>query len=79
MIRSAWKPPFCNSIIFQKLFLSNKEKKAIMILSINSIIFPIFVGHSFLIYNGKKLVNIQVYSYMVGYKFSKYILTKKVI
>lgn len=79
MVRSAWKPPFCNSIVFQKLFLNSKEKKIAMILSINSIIFPIFVSHSFLIYNGKKFVNIQVYSHMVGYKFSKYIFARKVI
>lgn len=77
MIRSVWKPPFSKAIIFQKAFLEYKQKKIIVLSCKNSVIFPTFVGNIFLVYNGRKFINIQVHNHMVGYKFGQYVKTKK--
>jgi len=77
MVRSVWKLPFSKTNVFQKVFLNSKEKKTIMILSKNSMIFPIFVGHTFLVYNGKKFTVLQIFDFMIGYKFGCFLITRK--
>lgn len=77
MARSVWKPPFSKAILFQEIFLKYKQKKIITLLSKDLLIFPIFVGHNFLIYNGKKFVKIQIHDFMIGRKFGCFITTKK--
>lgn len=79
MPRSVWKPLFCNPVILQDFLLSFRKKKAFVIYSKNSVIIPAFVGYVFSIYDGRKFVNIQVYNHMIGYKFSRYINTKKTV
>jgi len=48
-----------------------------MILSKNSMIFPIFVGHTFLVYNGKIFLQLRVTKEMIGHKFGEFVFTKK--
>jgi len=77
MPRSIWKKPFSQSIIFKNVYLNNNLQRPITIFCRNSIIFPIFVGTTFSIYNGKKFVNIQIHESMVGSKFGDFVVTRK--
>ena len=80
MSRSIWKGPFSESYIFKEIYLakkSNLKQKIILLRSKNSIIFPLFVGNIFSVYNGHKFVNIVVNKDMVGYKFGEFITTRK--
>jgi len=77
MTRSLWKLPFSKEALFFKVFINNKEKRTIILLFKSSIIFPAFVGHNFLVYNGKKFINMQVQLHMVGFRFGDFINTKK--
>ena len=75
MTRSLWKPPFSDISVFQTIFYN--DKKPIFILYHNSWIFPSFVGNTFLFYNGKKLISLQILEHMVGYKFSQCISNRR--
>lgn len=75
MIRSLWKPFFSEINVFQKTFLGNK--KITLILSKSSIIFPSFVGNTFLIYNGKKFIVLQIADYMIGFKFNDFMINRR--
>ena len=57
MTRGVWKGPFVHPSLLKKIDkLKDQSKKApIKTWSRNSTIIPEFVGHSFLIHNGKKL------------------------
>jgi|NOAtaT_6_FD_contig_41_230726_length_707_multi_4_in_0_out_0_2 small subunit ribosomal protein S19 len=76
MIRSRWKPFFSKVSIFKKIFLKSKEDKTLIIFSKDLLIFPSFVGNVFLVYNGKQFTSLQIFEFMVGYKFSKFIRKK---
>ena len=77
MTRSLWKLPFSKEALFFKVFTNDKEKKTITLFLKSSTIFPAFVGHTFLVYNGKKFINMQVQLHMVGFRFGDFINTKK--
>jgi len=77
MTRSLWKLPFSREVSFFKVFVNIKEKSNICLFCKSSIIFPAFVGHSFLVYNGKKFIHIQIQLYMVGFKFGDFVTTRK--
>lgn len=77
MTRSLWKLPFSKEVLFFKVFTNDKEKKTITLFLKSSTIFPVFVGHNFLVYNGKKFINMQVQLHMVGFRFGDFINTKK--
>ncbi len=77
MTRSLWKLPFSKEVLFFKVFTNDKEKKTITLFLKSSTIFPAFVGHTFLVYNGKKFINMQVQLHMVGFRFGDFINTKK--
>lgn len=77
MTRSLWKLPFSKEALFFKVFINDKEKRTITLFLKSSTIFPAFVGHNFLVYNGKKFINMQVQLHMVGFRFGDFINTKK--
>jgi small subunit ribosomal protein S19 len=77
MTRSIWKNPFSQSQIFKSVYLNYNSEKPIKIWNRNSVIFPLFVGKVFSIYNGKKFVNIQISEDMVGFKVGEFVLTRK--
>ncbi len=77
MTRSLWKLPFSKEVLFFKVFTNDKEKKTITLFLKSSTIFPAFVGQNFLVYNGKKFINMQVQLHMVGFRFGDFINTKK--
>src|SRR5215472_16417473 len=92
-MRSLWKFPYIDYNILVKFlkikiwnfYIRQKKKRKkkfenpiIKIWKKSSVILSIFVGYSFLIYNGKKFLLIIVKSSMIGHKFGEFILTKKI-
>jgi small subunit ribosomal protein S19 len=71
MIRSIWKPPLADVSVFQAMFCNNKNLA--IVLFCNSLIFPSFVKNTFLVYNGKRFVNLLILEHMVGFKFSRFV------
>lgn len=77
MIRSVWKLPFSKIDLFFKIFSSSNSNNVILVSCRNSLILPIFVGYTFLIHNGQKVISLQIHSFMIGYKFGKFVFTRK--
>ena len=61
MTRSIWKGPFVHPSLLKKIdkLKDKPNKKPIKTWSRNSTIIPDFVGHSFMIHNGKHLYQLQ--------------------
>ena len=57
--------------------LNKSKKKPIKTWSRNSTIIPEFVGHSFLIHNGKNFIPITISEEMVGHKLGEFSPTRK--
>jgi len=78
MSRSVWKGPFVDPSLLKKVDqLKNKPNKTpIKTWSRKSTIIPEFVGHSFLIYNGKKFIPIKISEEMVGHKLGEFSPTR---
>ena len=79
MTRGVWKGPFVHpSLLKQVDKLKDKGKKQpIKTWSRNSTIIPEFVGHSFLIHNGRSFIPITVSEEMVGHKLGEFSPTRK--
>ena len=69
MTRSIWKGPFVHPSLLKKIdkLKESPNKKPIKTWSRNSTIIPDFVGHSFMIHNGKTFIPITVSEEMVGH------------
>ena len=78
MSRSIWKGPFVDPSIIKKInALKDKStKKPIKTWSRKSTIIPEFVGHSFLVHNGKKFIPITIGEEMVGHKLGEFSPTR---
>ena len=70
MTRSIWKGPFVHPSLLKKIdkLKDTPNKKPIKTWSRNSTIIPDFVGHSFMIHNGKSFIPITISEEMVGHK-----------
>ena len=79
MSRSIWKGPFVDPSLIKKVEkLKNQTNKApIKTWSRKSTIIPEFVGHSFLIHNGKKFIPIKISEEMVGHKLGEFSPTRQ--
>ena len=79
MTRGIWKGPFVHPSLLKKIDkLKDKSKKQpIKTWSRNSTIIPEFVGHSFLIHNGKTFISITISEEMVGHKLGEFSPTRK--
>ena len=79
MARGIWKGPFVHPSLLKKVDkLKDKSKKQpIKTWSRNSTIIPEFVGHSFLIHNGRTFIPITVSEEMVGHKLGEFSPTRK--
>ncbi len=79
MSRGIWKGPFVHPSLLKKIDkLKDQSKKApIKTWSRNSTVIPEFVGHSFLIHNGKNFIPITVSEEMVGHKLGEFSPTRK--
>jgi len=78
MARSIWKGPFVHPSLLKKIdkIKSGEQKRPIKTWSRNSTIIPDFVGHSFLIHNGKSFIPITVSEEMVGHKLGEFASTR---
>ena len=78
MTRAVWKGPFVHSSLLKKIdkLKNNPGKKPIKTWSRNSTIIPDFVGHSFMIHNGKSFIPITISEEMVGHKLGEFAPTR---
>ena len=81
MARGIWKGPFVLPALLKKVdkLKSGDKKKPIITWSRNSTIIPEFVGHSFLIHNGKSFIPIRISEEMVGHKLGEFSPTRKFV
>ena len=78
MTRAVWKGPFVHPSLLKKIdkLKDNPGKKPIKTWSRNSTIIPDFVGHSFMIHNGKSFIPITISEEMVGHKLGEFAPTR---
>ena len=81
MSRSVWKGPFVDPSLLAKVekLKGNTNAAPIKTWSRKSTIIPEFVGHSFLIHNGKKFIPIKISEEMVGHKLGEFSPTRQFI
>jgi len=79
MSRSVWKGPFVDPSLLKKVekLKGQTAKSPIKSWARKSTIIPEFVGHSFLIYNGKKFIPIKISEEMVGHKLGEFSPTRQ--
>ena len=79
MSRAVWKGPFVDPSLLKKVEKLKKQtnKQPIKTWSRKSTIIPEFVGHSFLIHNGKKFIPIKISEEMVGHKLGEFSPTRQ--
>ena len=79
MSRSVWKGPFVDPSLIKKVekLKTQSNKTPIKTWSRKSTIIPEFIGHSFLIYNGKKFIPIKISEEMVGHKLGEFSPTRQ--
>jgi len=79
MSRSIWKGPFVDPSLIKKVekIKDQTNKTPIKTWSRKSTIIPEFVGHSFLIHNGKKFIPIKISEEMVGHKLGEFSPTRQ--
>ena len=78
MARSVWKGPYFDITLYKKVKKSKEEnsKSPIKTWSRRSTIIPDFVGHSFMIHNGKSFIPITISEEMVGHKLGEFAPTR---
>lgn len=78
MGRSLKKGPYADPKLLAKVEQMNRtgEKRAIKTWSRRSTIFPEFIGHTFLVHDGRKHVPVFVTENMVGHKLGEFAITR---
>ncbi|MGA2220888.1 MAG: 30S ribosomal protein S19 [Verrucomicrobiia bacterium] len=77
MGRSLKKGPFVDEHLFVKVQeMTTSEKKPIKTWSRRSMIIPEFVGHTFLVHNGKQHIPVFVTENMVGHRLGEFSPTR---
>jgi len=78
MARSIKKGPYVDAKLARKVERMNqaREKRQIKTWSRRSMIMPDFVGHTFLVHNGKIFVNVFVTENMVGHRLGEFSPTR---
>jgi small subunit ribosomal protein S19 len=79
MPRSSKKGPYIDYHLAEKIIKMNdqNQKKPIKTWSRRSTITPEFIGHTFLVHNGKAFTSVFVTENMVGHKLGEFVSTKK--
>ena len=79
MARSLKKKPFVDSYLIKKVeaLKESGKNEVIKTWSRRSTIYPIFVGHTFAVHNGKEFIPVYVTEDMVGHKLVEFSLTRK--
>ena len=78
MSRSLKKGPFADAHLLKKVDAMNEsgDKQVIKTWSRRSTIFPIMVGHTIAVYDGRKHVPVYVTEDMVGHKLGEFVSTR---
>jgi small subunit ribosomal protein S19 len=78
MGRSLKKGPFVSARVAEQVAALNKsnQKKVVKTWSRASTITPDFVGHTFAVHNGNKLIPVYVHEGMVGHKLGEFAPTR---
>ena len=78
MSRSTKKGPYVDEKLLKKVqkMEASGEKKSIKTWARASTIVPEFVGHTFLVHNGRKFLPVYVSERMVGHKLGEFALTR---
>ncbi len=77
MPRSLKKGPFVDDHLMAKVEkMLNSEKKPIKTWSRRSMIVPDFIGHTFLVHNGKQHMPVFVTENMVGHRLGEFAATR---
>ena len=79
MARSLKKKPYVFDRLIKKVEALDESGKneVIKTWSRRSTIYPIFVGHTFAVHNGKEFIPVYVTEDMVGHKLGEFSLTRK--
>ena len=79
MARSTKKKPYVASHLMKKIEKVNEsgKKEVIKTWSRRSTIYPVFIGHTFAVHNGKEFIPVYVTEDMVGHKLGEFSLTRK--
>ncbi len=79
MARSLKKGPFVDESLMAKVekVTDSGKKEVIKTWSRRSTIYPIFVGHTFAVHNGKEFIPVYVTEDMVGHKLGEFAPTRK--
>ena len=79
MGRSLKKGPFVNQKLLIKIDKLNEAtvKRPIKTWARSSMVTPDFVGHTFLVHNGKDFISVYVTENMVGHKLGEFAPTRK--
>lgn len=78
MSRSIKKGPYVQDVLLKRVVAMNEagEKKVLKTWSRSSTIFPDFVGHTFVVHDGRKHVPVYVTEDMVGHKLGEFAPTR---
>jgi len=78
MSRSSKKGPFVNQGLLEKVQKMNLagEKKQVKTWARASTITPEFIGHTFMVHNGRKFLPVFVNERMVGHKLGEFSFTR---
>ena len=81
MPRSLKKGPFIDLHLMKKVeaAVEANDRRPIKTWSRRSMITPDFVGHTFLVHNGKDFISVYVSENMVGHKLGEFSPTRKFI
>lgn len=78
MARSLKKGPFCDTSLMKKVEEMNKsgQKSVIKTWSRRSTIFPVMVGLTIAVHDGRKHVPVYITEDMVGHKLGEFVVTR---
>jgi small subunit ribosomal protein S19 len=76
MSRSLKKGPFVEEKLLKKIDAQATSKQPIKTWARRSTISPEFIGHTFLVHNGKTFISVYVTEEMVGHKLGEFAPTR---
>ena len=78
MSRSVKKGPYVQEALYKRVVAMNetREKKVLKTWSRSSTIFPEFVGHTFMVHDGRKHIPVFVTEEMIGHKLGEFAPTR---
>ncbi|MCL2766183.1 MAG: 30S ribosomal protein S19 [Peptococcaceae bacterium] len=78
MGRSLKKGPYCEERLLQRIEAMNEkgEKKVIKTWSRRSTIYPLMVGHTVAVHDGRKHIPVYITEDMIGHKFGEFAVTR---